>query len=186
MAVPNPSLSAGPLQLSDGRRVWFRPIRPDDAARLRAFHRRLSMDTQRLRFFTPLRELSQPMAENFCNVDHEKRTAIVVCYPGEDAIRGVGRLEESPDGTAEIAFVLEDCLQGYGLGKALLRLLAGHAQGRGIKTLTAMVLPENVAMLSLFRTCEFPATFAIRDGAEFITLDISAEHPPLPLVAGAA
>lgn len=180
------ALPAGPLQLSDGRRVWFRPIRPDDVAGLRAFHRRLSMDTQRLRFFTQLRELSQAMAENFCNVDHDKRTAIVVTYPGEDAIRGVGRLEDMGDGTAEIAFVLEDQLQGQGLGKALLRLLAAHARERAIARLTAVVLPENGAMLHLFRTCEFPATFEIRDGNEYITLDISEPHAPRPLVAGAA
>lgn len=186
MSSYNHSLPAGPLQLTDGRRVWFRPIRPDDVGRLRAFHRRLSMDTQRLRFFTPLRELSPAMAENFCNVDHDKRTAIVICYPGEDAIRGVGRLEDMGDGTAEVAFVLEDCLQGHGIGKALLSLLAAHARERGITTLTAMVLPENGAMLHVFRTCEFPSTFEIRDGAEYITLDISEPYEPKPLVAAGA
>jgi len=186
MTSTHHAMPAGPMQLSDGRRVWFRPIHPDDVHRLREFHRRLSMDTQRLRFFTPLRELSQAMAENFCNVDHDKRTAIVVTYPGEDAIRGVGRLEDMGDGTAEVAFVLEDQLQGNGLGKALLRLLAAHARERGIGRLTAVVLPENGAMLHLFRTCEFPSTFEIRDGNEYITLDISEPHAPRPLVAGAA
>jgi RimJ/RimL family protein N-acetyltransferase len=173
---------AGPLQLQDGRRVWFRSIESADADRLRAFHRRLSAETQRLRFFTPLRELSPKMAEYFCNVDGQKRRGIVVSYPGEQTIRGVGRYEESADGTAEVAFVMEDGLQGFGIGKALLHLLAQHAMSRGITKLTATVLPENCAMLGLFRGCEFPATFTHDDGTSIVTLDLTqnaCEREPL-------
>lgn len=181
------ALTAGPLQLVDGRRVWFRPIRSDDTARLRAFHRRLSADTQRLRFFTPLRELSQQMAEFFCNVDFERRVAIVVCYPGEDAIRGVARYEVADDGkSAEIAFVVEDEIQGMGLGRALLRMLAVHARRQGICHFTAVVLPENTPMLNLFHHCEFPSTVVHRDGTYYVTLDISEPNEPRPLVAAAA
>lgn len=164
---------AGPLQLRDGRRVWFRCIEPEDAERLRAFHRRLSAETQRLRFFTPMRELSAKMAEYFCNVDGEKRRAIVVSYPGEETIRGVGRYEEISDATAEVAFVIEDGLQGFGVGKALLHLLAQHALSRGITSLQANVLPENCAMLGLFRGCQFPATFTHDDGNSIVTLDLT-------------
>ncbi|MGE5597442.1 MAG: N-acetyltransferase family protein, partial [Hyphomicrobiales bacterium] len=151
------ALFAGPLQLRDGQRVWFRPIRPDDAERLRRFHRRLSPESQRLRFFSPLRELSQRMADQFAHVDYERRGAAVVCYPGEDEIRGVGRYESNGDGSAEVAFVLEDCLQGKGVGKELLRLVAHHLRARGYHGLTAMVLPENAAMLGMFERCGHPA-----------------------------
>lgn len=177
---------AGPLQLRDGRHVWFRSIEPADAERLRAFHRRLSAETQRLRFFTPMRELSPKMAEYFSNVDGEKRRAIVVTFPGEETIRGVGRYEENPGKTAEVAFVMEDGLQGFGIGKALLHLLAQHAIGRGVTMLTANVLPENCAMLGLFRGCQYPATFTQRDGASIVTLDLTQTRCDRePVLAGA-
>lgn len=166
-------LTAGPLQLRDGRRVWFRPIEPADAARLRRFHRRLSAESQRLRFFAPMRELSARMAEQFANVDFETRGAVVICHPGEDEIRGVGRYEPNGDGSMEVAFVLEDRLQGLGIGKALLHLLATYLRERGVTRLTAMVLPENRAMLAVFRSCDFPVSVVRRDGIDFVTIDIT-------------
>ncbi len=184
MTSPAVPLTAGPLQLADGRRVWFRPIRPDDTRRLREFHRRLSMHTQRLRFFTPMRELSQSMAEGFCNVDFQRRVAIVVTYPGETTIRGVGRYEMDDGGrSAEVAFVLQDDLQGLGIGPALLSLLAMHARVAGAEQFTAVVLPENSAMLGVFQNCEFPATVTHSDGTTYVRLDISAPQEPRPLVA---
>jgi len=187
MTDPISTLSGGPLMLADGRSLCFRPIRPEDTGRLRAFHRRLSMDTRRMRFFTPMRELSQTMAEFFCNVDFDRRVAVVVCYPGEDAIRGVGRYEVSDDRkSAEIAFVLEDDIQGMGLGTALLRVLAQHARSSGIDQFTAIVLPENTAMLGVFQSCEFPATVTHDDGTDYVTLDISEPQEPRPLVVSAA
>ena len=39
--------------LSDGGTVHFRPVRPDDADRLVAFHGRLSPETIYFRFFSP-------------------------------------------------------------------------------------------------------------------------------------
>jgi len=161
------------VQLPDGRCLWFRPIEPADAERLRRFHRRLSPESQRMRFFTPLRELSPRMAKQFTNVDFETRGAVVLCHAGENEIRGVGRFESNGDGSMEVAFVLEDELQGKGLGKALLHLLATYLQSRGVTRLTAMVLPENSAMLAVFRSCEFPVHIVNRDGVHFITIDMA-------------
>lgn len=182
MTDPAALLNAGPIELSDGQRVWFRPIRPDDTTRLRAFHRRLSPDSQRMRFFTPMRELSPSMAEFFCNVDFKRRVAVVACFPGEETIRGVGRYEATDDwSSAEVAFVIEDDLQGKGLGKALLRLLAIHARGAGLEQFTAVVLPENSAMLGVFQSCQYPLTIQHVDGTNYVTLDIAEPHEPLPL-----
>ena len=44
--------------LRDGGTAHLRPIRPDDADRLRRFHARLSDETIYFRFFSLLRELS--------------------------------------------------------------------------------------------------------------------------------
>jgi GNAT superfamily N-acetyltransferase len=56
----------------------------------------------------------------------------------------------STRGRAELAFLVTDRHQGQGIGSALLRHLAVIARGAGLKELTAQVLRENVAMLSVF------------------------------------
>lgn len=172
------NLTAGPLQLRDGRRVWFRPIRPDDSERLRRFHRRLSPESQRLRFFSPLRELSQRMADQFTNVDFVNRGAVVVVEHGIDELRGVARYEMNRDGTAEIAFVLEDCFQGMGVGRQSLYVLANHCRALGVEQFTALVLPENQAMLGMFQGSGYPMRVVRRDGVVCVTLDITRRCAP--------
>jgi hypothetical protein len=46
------------LAMRDGRLVEFRPVRPDDAALLTAFGSEVSPDDLRMRFFTPLKDIS--------------------------------------------------------------------------------------------------------------------------------
>ena len=56
-------------------------------------------------------------------------------------------------GQAEVAFVVVDEYQGRGIGRALMRHLTSIACAAGLRTLIAEVLPENTAMLGLFKTC---------------------------------
>ena len=178
-------LKTGAIELEDGLRVWFRPIRPDDAGRLQEFHGRLSPESQRMRFFSPLRALSRGMAKRLTNVDFEKRVALVACFPGDDAIRGVARYEVARDGsTAEMAFVVEDSLQGRGVGKIMLHLLARHARAMGISRLVADVLPENRHMLAMFENCDFPQETVWRTESVRVTLDISRGGCSRHLLAG--
>jgi hypothetical protein len=102
--------------LHDGRMVHLRPISGDDQHELQSFHLRLSLESQRLRFFAPLPELSDAMADNFTHLDGIDRCALVAAFPGETAIRGVGRYERTSEDSAEVAFVVEDSVQSQGLG----------------------------------------------------------------------
>ena len=47
---------------------------------------------------------------------------------------------------------MDDAHQGQGVGTALMRQLVAIARGAGLKELIADVLPENTAMLKIFRT----------------------------------
>src|SRR5579864_7994271 len=62
--------------LTDGAIAHIRPIRPDDADGLVAFHARLSPESQRLRFFTPHPRLSAAEVRRFTQVDHSDREAL--------------------------------------------------------------------------------------------------------------
>ncbi|MBN9492519.1 GNAT family N-acetyltransferase [bacterium] len=178
-------LKTGAIELGDGLRVWFRPIRPDDAVRLQEFHQRLSPESQRMRFFSPMRELSGGLARRLTRLDFQRRVAVVVCLPGDDAIRGVARYELVRDGgPAEIAFVMEDDLQGRGVGKIMLHLLARYARYMGITHLVADVLPENQHMLAMFERCDFPRSAVWAAESVTVTLDISRGSCDKHMLAG--
>ncbi|MCU1692242.1 MAG: CoA-binding domain protein [Frankiales bacterium] len=149
--------------LADGGTVHLRPITPDDADRLRAFHSRLSPDTVYNRFFTMMRVLPARDVERFTTVDHDERAAVVALL--RDEIVGVVRYERLP-GTAdaEVAVVVEDAHQGRGLGPLLLEHLIAAARERGVERFVADVLPSNRRMLEVFRSVGFELTRAMADG----------------------
>ncbi|HET9667482.1 MAG TPA: hypothetical protein VFP09_12020, partial [Desertimonas sp.] len=69
--------------LGDGETVSIRPITPDDAPRLAAFHERQSDESRYRRYFTPKPSLSKRELEHFTNVDLVDRAALVVESHGE-------------------------------------------------------------------------------------------------------
>ena len=123
--------------LRDGTPVRIRPIRPGDVPRLMEFHSRLSLNTTRLRFFTPMKRLSQQFADHLCTVDFKKRCAFVISPLDADTIHAVGRYEAESRFSAEGAFVVEDSFQGKGIGTILLDRLVEHARANGFDRLTA-------------------------------------------------
>ena len=158
--------------LRDGREVRVRPIRPDDAPRLARFHDRLSQNTVRLRFFTPLKHLSPQFAQHLSEVDFTGRCAFVISFPGDDEIHAVGRYEAEAAHSAEVAFVVEDSMQGLGMGALLLDRLVSHARANGFERLTAAVLCENTTMLTLFRESPFVPEIHMQGSTAFVKLDI--------------
>jgi len=53
--------------------------------------------------------------------------------------------------SAEVAFLVADSFQGHGIATILLAHLATVAEGQGITTFTAEVLPGNFRMIDVFR-----------------------------------
>lgn len=138
---------------SDGGAVALRPIVPEDADKLIAFHSKLSQRTRYLRYFGPYPTMSKRDVVKFTTVDHHDRVAFVVML-GDDII-GVGRYERLRDvgdgRSAEVAFVVADAHQGRGLGPILLEHLAGAAAENELTMFVAEVLSENRNMVSVFR-----------------------------------
>ena len=139
------------VRLDDGRDVMLRPIRSDDVDLLIELHSRLSDSTRYLRFFGPKPRLSGAQAKHFACVDFDQRVAIVAAVreKGTERIVAVGRFDVVQSNTAEFALVVRDDYQRIGLGTALFRRLIHVATELGIDALTAIVLPENTAMLHL-------------------------------------
>ncbi len=142
-----------------------RPIRPDDADGLVAFHHRLSPRSVYLRFFTFHPTLSPAEVERFTCVDYVNRLALVAEIDG--TIIAIGRFDRKPGDTeAEVAFVVADEYQHHGIGSLLLDELVKAAWDRGIQAFRSETLAENRTMLDVFRH----AGFAISSSVEWGTV----------------
>ena len=143
--------------LRDDRPITIRALRPDDRAEMLAAIGRTSMQSLQRRFFVPKKGFSEQEMAFFLNIDFESHVALVaeIDEDGRPVIVGGGRYILVQPGQAEIAFIVVDAYQGQGIGTILMRHLAVLARDAGLKELVAEVLPENTAMLKLFKKFGF-------------------------------
>jgi GNAT superfamily N-acetyltransferase len=161
----------------------MRPIRPDDAAGLMAFHLHLAPRSVYLRFFTFHPTLSEAEVQRFTCVDYVNRLALVAEIDGN--LIAVGRFESKPgEAEAEVAFVVADEYQHHGIGSLLLDELAQAARSRGISTFTAETLGENCTMLDVFRHAGFPVSSSVEYGTVMLRFPIEPTEKYRAALAG--
>jgi RimJ/RimL family protein N-acetyltransferase len=162
------------LTLADGTRVPVREVWPEDAPALQRLFDRLSEHSVRLRYFGPMDELSDEKAQFIAEVDGTGRYALVALDPDDEdeivALVGYDRGEDTH--TAEYAALVEDRVQGRGLGLSLTRFLIEAARERDIRCFHALVLPENKQMLQLLRSLDLPENESQDDGVRRIDIDL--------------
>jgi len=165
------------LSLRDGTCVPVRRVRAEDAKALQRLVDRSSDRSVELRFFGPLKSLSDAMAERFADVDGEDRCALVALDPRDRGeIVGVVRYEREGDTKgAEYAALIEDRFQGRGLGIGLTKHLIEAARESGLRHLYAFVMRENAGMLNLLRSLDLPERKRWQDGAECIEIDLQSD-----------
>ncbi|MBN9618756.1 MAG: GNAT family N-acetyltransferase, partial [Actinobacteria bacterium] len=161
---------------ADGGTLHLRPIRPDDADALVAFHAGLSQRTRYLRYFSAYPRIPERDLYRFTHVDHHDRVAFVAVLGGE--IIAVGRYESRPGSDeAEVAFVVADAHQGRGIGSVLLEHLAAAAREAGVRRFVAIVLAENVNMIRVFREAGYETTRHVEYGE--VTLEFAVDETAL-------
>lgn len=157
--------------LRDGGTAHLRPIRPQDAEALQAFHAGQSQASIYMRFFSFKPRLSGKEVRRFTEVDHVNRVAFVITIGGE--IMGIGRYDRLDDPTeAEVAFNISDAHQGRGIGSILLEHLAVAARENGIRRFTAEVLPDNRKMLMVFADAGYDLKRQFDDGVVSVEFNI--------------
>jgi len=140
--------------LRDDRPITVRALLPDERTGVLAAIGRTSMQSLQRRFFVPKKGFSEREMAFFLNIDFETHVAVVaeIAEDGRSVIAGGGRYIEVQPAQAEIAFVVVDAYQGQGIGTILMRHPAVLARDQGTG---CGVLPENTAMLKLFRKFGF-------------------------------
>jgi acetyltransferase len=153
---PYPKELVGSCTLRDGTAVRLRPVRPDDEPLLRDLASHMNANDLRMRFFTPIKELTHELAARLSQIDYEREMALVAQPTEGGAIDGVARYSADPDkARAEFALAVRSDRQRRGLGYLLLHRLSEVARQRGIGALIGDVLRENEPMLTLCRTQGF-------------------------------
>jgi acyl-CoA synthetase (NDP forming)/RimJ/RimL family protein N-acetyltransferase len=156
--------------LRDGGVAHVRPIVPGDADRVRRFHAGQSAESIYLRFFAPLKTLSDKDVARFTQVDYDWRVALVATVHEE--IIGIARFDRLDETTAEVAFHISDAHQGRGVGSVLLEHLAAIGQERGVTKFVADVLPQNRKMIQVFTEAGYEVNYHFDDGVIAVAFTI--------------
>jgi acyl-CoA synthetase (NDP forming)/RimJ/RimL family protein N-acetyltransferase len=169
--------------LTDGAPVELRPIRPSDRDLLDQFHKRQSRESVYFRFFRYRPELTDKELDFFTQIDYVDRMAFVALLG--DELVAVARYEQVPKRDApEVAFFVDDQHHGRGLATLMLEYLAAAARSHGSTRFTATVLPENYAMLGVFRRAGFGIKTRFEDGVIEVELDITITSASSSAIAG--
>lgn len=152
--VNYPGAREADVVLRDGSTVHVRPIRADDRAGIKAFLETLSPDSLVFRFFgTP----DLTWVTNWSlDVDYADRFGLVVETGSPRRIVAHAAYLRADAERAEVAFLVADELQGFGISTTLLAHLAEVAQQQGITTFIAEVMVSNHRMIEVFRQSGFP------------------------------
>ena len=166
------------LTLPSGVEIPFRGIRPDDAPALQRLHSRCSERTIYLRFFGPMKKLSDQQARYFASTEGVDHLGLVALDPqDQNEIIAVARYARSPgDERAEYAALVEDRWQGEGVGAGLTRRLIEEARGNGVSSFYALVMGENKRMLNVFRHLGLPEQERREDGEKMVEIGLSSEE----------
>jgi len=152
-ALDHPSAIGAEATFKGGLRVRFRPIRPSDEEGMRRLFYRFSKEAVYYRYFAPVTTMPHEKMQAYVNADCADTVSIVGLAAegaGERLIAEARYVAEPGRPWAEVAFVVDEALQGKGIATFIFRMLVEAARQRGIKGFTAQVLATNKAMLSVF------------------------------------
>ncbi|MCP4297635.1 MAG: GNAT family N-acetyltransferase [Proteobacteria bacterium] len=137
----------------ENKNYRLRPLQPSDQHRIQQFFYSHSKSSLFQRYRNIPKTMGTAKAYRLVNVDFEKEIALCV-YERQgprETIQGVGRYYLFENGEiAEVAFIVNEELQGKGIGSTLLKRLIKIAKIRGLKGLYADVRVDNVPMRRVF------------------------------------
>jgi acetyltransferase len=167
------------VTLRDGTKVFFRPLKPDDAKLYPDFLAEVTREDLRLRFFAAMRQVSPDLIDKLIHYDPTHAMAFVAIEEASGKLLGVVRLHDDKDDVnGEFAILMRSHLKGHGLGWLMMKHVIAYAKARGLKTVQGQVLAENVTMLQMCGELGFHITEDEERGVKHVTLpldDVPAE-----------
>jgi acetyl coenzyme A synthetase (ADP forming)-like protein len=162
--------------LRDGSVATVRIATPPDCVEVRRFFHDLSPESRRRRFFS-MGEVPDTLVERLCDTgDPTKTMTLVAARQLADGMHLIAVCSYAAinQTTAEAAFAVDDRFHGKGLATAMLERLAAIAADHGFRWFQATTLPENEAMLDVFRD----SGFEVRSKSGAGTVDVRLSVTP--------
>jgi len=151
--------------LRDGSTVFIRPARPADHDRLEDYFIAMSPETRRLRFWGASVDITSVTAAAL-DQDFVHHLTLLAFSGGSDGtVVGGAQYIAIDERRAEASFSVADDIRGHGLGSILLERLAAAADANGVHAFVAQVLPENHAMIDVFRESGFEVSIRAKPGS---------------------
>ena len=126
-----------------------RPIRPEDKPLLLKLLKSLSSQSVYMRFFSPIRNFSDPMIDRLTHVDCRSEIVLVALDLCGNMLGKSTICILDDELNAEFAVMVADRWQGKGIGAVLLNRCLMLAKERGVESVWGRVLYENTKMLAL-------------------------------------
>lgn len=152
----------------DSLELYIRPIKPSDEEMMRRLFYTFSDESKYLRYFTNVRTMPHKNMQKYVNIDYQNILALVALQQKGNTERIVAeaRFATVPGGAEyDMAFLVDEDFQGRGIASFMLEYLIRIARERGIKTLTADVLPQNRKMLGVFERASLKPTVRGDEGS---------------------
>jgi acetyltransferase len=145
-------------RLFDGRTVTIRPVRPDDAVRVRDLLDESSEETRYQRFQKGIHAPSDKLIHFLTEIDYDRHMAFVCSVPhGErEQLVGEARYVANPDGkSCELGIMVADAWSKTGIAGLLMEAIIVTARERGLAIIEGLVLSTNSSMLRFARALGF-------------------------------
>ena len=141
-----------------GAVLAVRPVTGADEALLEEFFDRVSDEDRRFRFLSPRKHVGHDQLAPMVEIDHFRTETWIAFDKAGGAVVGTAMLAcDNPLDTGEIAISVCQNWRGKGVGWALLDLLAGEAQRRGLRRVISIEDRDNHAAIDLEREKGFTA-----------------------------
>jgi L-amino acid N-acyltransferase YncA len=142
-----------------------------DVAAVHELYNRCSGQTRESRFHVPVQQVSRRLAEQLVLPRHGWS---IVAEQGDDLV-GHGCAGPLSPTAVEVALLVDDAVQGSGIGTRLLRDLVTSATARGFESMVCSVEPHNDAMPATVRRAGLAGTSSYVDGIVEIVVPLAPE-----------
>jgi acyl-CoA hydrolase/RimJ/RimL family protein N-acetyltransferase len=154
--------------LKNGKTIEFRPLLASDELASRSFFYSLTAQTIYYRFFHTRKIFShEDLQKHLATLDYKKNMTMIglVRNRGNKEVVATGSYGMVDETAAELAFIVREDFQGMGIASYLLGVLEKIAKENQYKAFSAYVLPENKAMIHVFKR-RYPNLKKSREGGD--------------------
>jgi len=155
------------VTLKNGWKVEVRPIRAEDAHLITTFHRQLSEESIRFRYFHNKSNLTQRDLSILSHINYDRQMAFIAEHLSEDGSKemlGVVRVWNDPDNIrTEFSVIIRDDLQGLGIGSLLMNKMIAYCTNIGTLEMIGKIMVDNHPMRALMKHLGFKSRYNMEE-----------------------